>query len=151
MKIGLDGVAYISAVLHQKAGTPVYLEADLVEEIAQEFTKANATMINRRSRFSKHSGGTITFSYTLTLTYHKGDAVYNMFYAALLSGDPIGLAVMDDAMDSVDGTRGWVGDFEVFDGPKNESMSEFDKVPFMLRPSAKSTFDPAELIVAAAP
>jgi hypothetical protein len=148
MKIGLDGVAYISADLHQD-GTPTYLEADLVEEISQEFSKANATLMNRRSRFSKHSGGTITFSYTLTVTYEDGDAVYDMLYAALISGEPIGLAVMDRSMTDLLGSRGWILDVEVFDGPKNESRDEFDKVAFMLRPSAKSTFEPTELVVPA--
>lgn len=147
MKIGLDGVAYISVVLHQNSGVPTYLEADLVEEISQEFSKANATVMNRRSRYSKHSGGTVTFSYTLTLTYEPGDAVYDILYAALLSGAPLGLAVMDGDMVRVGPTRGWILDAEVFDGPKNESRDEFDKVPFMLRPSAKSTFEPTVLVI----
>lgn len=149
MKIGLDGFAYVSADMHQDDNTPTYLEVDLVEEIEQEFSKANATVMNRRSRFSKHSGGTVTFSYTLTLTYDREDPVYNMIYAALISGEPIGLAVMDAAMTDPLGSRGWILDVEVFDGPKSESLNEFDKVPFMLRPTAKSTFEPQELEIPA--
>jgi hypothetical protein len=151
MKLGLDGVAYASADLHQDEPNPTFLELDLIEEIDQEFTKANATVGNRRSRFTKHSGGQITFAYTLTMTYHRNDAGFDLLYNALVSGDPIGLAVMDADMTDDGGSEGWILDAEVFDGPKAESLNEFDKVAFVCRPSAKSTFDPERLVIPPTP
>ena len=148
MKIGLTGVAYVTADLHQDEPDPTYLEIDLIEEIDQEFTKANATLQNRRSQFSKHSGGIVTFSYTLTLTYHPADSAFALIYDAMLSNDPLGFAIMDSIITDPLGTKGWILDAEVFDGPKPEQLNEFDKVAFVIRPTAKSTFDPQILVVA---
>lgn len=146
-KIGLDGVAYATADLHAIDNTPTYVELDLVEEIDQEFSKANATVQNRRSKFSKHSAGTITFSYTLTMTYQRNDAGFDLVYNALVSGAVLGFAIMDADMTDPLGSEGWILDAEVFDGPKPEQLNEFDKVAFVIRPSAKSAFEPQRLIV----
>lgn len=151
MKIGLDGVAYATTELHQDEPNPTYLELGLVEEIDQEFSHANATVANRASKFTKHSGGQTTFSYTLTVTYKKDDPGYMLLENALVNRQPIGVAVMDADMTDENGSKGWILDAEVFEGPKKEALNEFDKVAFVCRPSAKSTFEPQRLVIAATP
>lgn len=148
MKMGLDGKCYISADLHEDLPTALtYLELDLVEQIDQEFARAEGTVDNRKSDFTKYGSGQAAIGYTITVTYEPGDAAYAILENALINRTVIGLAVMDDDI-TTSGVKGWLLDVEVFGGPKGEQPNEFDKVPFVLKPAAKSAYNPTRHTVA---
>lgn len=142
VKMGLDGKAYISADLHEDLPTALtYLELDLIETIEHEFTRAEAQLDDRKSEFTRYGSGQAAISYTVLMTYVPGDAAYLILENALINRTKIGLAVMDDDI-TTSGIKGWLLDVEVFGGPKGEAPNEFDKIPFVLKPSAKSDYVP---------
>lgn len=145
-KLGLDGKAYISTTTHE-TGSITWTEMDLVESIEHEDAKGEADVNNRSSRFTKSSAGQRAISYSLTMTYDASDAVIELLRDAYDAGTVLALAVMDGDI-TTSGEIGFYVDVEVFSSPKPEELEDFDKITFKLKPSAKSTFEPARVLIA---
>lgn len=146
--MGIDGKGYISADLNEDApGTPVvWILMDLIEAIEQEMTRAEGTVDNRETQFTRYGSGQIAMGYTITMTYDPDDPLFDLIYNAFLNRTPLALAIMDDDITTV-GTKGWLMDVQVFSGPKSDNLNEFGNVPFVFKPTAKSSFLPQRYTV----
>lgn len=145
-KLGLDGKAYASATTHE-AGSITWTELDLVESIEQSNAKGQANVNNRSSKYEKSSGGQKRITYTLTLTKDTANAQFTLLQNAYDNDTVIALAIMDGDI-TTSGNKGFYMDVEVFDAPEPEELEEFNSVSFVLRPSAKSTYEPQRVTIA---
>lgn len=145
VKTGLDGKLYASTTEHS-AGTPTFTLIDLVESIDHEHSADEIELVNRRGRHKKYAAGKIAKSYTVRVTYDPADAGFIILYDAFISGAAIGVAIMDDLI-TVNGTKGWYADMVVMQGPKPEDLTGFDAVEFVLRPAAKSSYEPTRTTI----
>lgn len=146
-KLGLDGKAYASTTTHDDGGSITWTELDLVQSIDQSNSKGQANVNNRSSRYEKSSGGQKRISYTLTLTKDTADAQFTLLQSAYDNDTVIALAIMDGDI-TTSGNKGWYMDVEVFEAPEPEELEEFNEVAFVVRPSAKSTYEPQRVTIA---
>ena len=145
--LGRECKAYASTTRHDDGGSITWTELDLVESIEHSDAKGQANVNNRSSQFEKSGSGQRRVSYTLTVTRDTADAQFTLLEDAYNNNTVLAIAIMDGDITTT-GEKGFYFDAEVFEAPSPEELEEFKSVGFVIRPSAKSTFEPVRVTIA---
>jgi hypothetical protein len=143
--IGLEGKAYVSEDL--LGDGPTWQEIDIASEITGEDSRNQAAIKDRRSQFEKYKLGQRVITYSVTMTYVKGDEVLSVLRDAYDSNTPIGFASMTGDI-TENGEEGFMFDALVAEMGKPEPFEDVWTVDVVFVPTSTET-EPAFVTVGA--
>lgn len=115
-------------------GAPTWTEASIISDVTIDVTWDEADASARESRITQVVKTMLPLSVTARLKKKPLDSTYEAFMNAIISDDALDLLILDGDM-TVEGTRGWRADWQVFSGSEDQSMGNVLFEDMTLKPS----------------
>lgn len=142
-KTGFEGKAYVDP---SGVGGSTWQELKIVGDIQPTDEKVSDDVNDRDSDVVATVTGRKRVSHQMTITFKKGDSVYQALRDAYYNGTLIGVAIMDEDI-TQDGAEGWQYDAEITQFPRNEPLDGVMTIDAVFSPSAHATTPPAYVVV----
>lgn len=138
---------YVGVVLNEAGTTITWVECKKVQSVGNEDSREVGNVVNRDGDTVKSGVGKRTLGWTLPNTWAPDDPATVILYNAYKAGSTIAFADMDGPIATV-GSRGIFADVVVTAAPKPSELNGYDVREFTIAPSADSTFEAVEMIIA---